>query len=126
MPEHKEEIDGKELWFRLGKIDEALATVVRTLGEDRIASASYRTDVRQELVITKENILIATNDIKTARQDIAKMEPVVAGLNHARLVASGVSSGMETLADWLARIAHVVSALIGGAIVFFLSKWFGK
>lgn len=126
MPEHKEEIDGKELWFRLGKIDEALATVVRSLGEDRIASATYRTDIRKDLAATRENVLTVTSDIKTAKHDIAKMEPVVAGLNHARLVSSGVSSGMETLANWLTRIAHIISALIGGAIVFFLTKWFGK
>lgn len=108
--------------FELGGIKQALETITRTLSEDRMASASYRTEVRKELAAQTSTINSVQTDIVVAKNAIAEMKPKVESLEERALMSKGAAN----FAIVLGKFAHVISAGIGGFIVLLVERWLHK
>lgn len=107
--------------FELGGIKSSLDTITRTLSENRTADAQYRTGIREEMGKQREAIGAVATDMTIAKNAIADMKPKVESLDDR----AKMSKGAQNLAVILAKGAHIISVAIGGAIVFFLTRWFG-
>jgi hypothetical protein len=108
--------------YILGRIEGQLETVNKTLAEDRMASAQYRTDMRKELQANRDEVQKLKATVDGAVSDISEMKPKVDSLEARALM----SAGAARLAVVLGKFAHIISAAIGGAVVFFLQKWLGR
>lgn len=107
--------------FELGGIKSSLDTITRTLSENRTADAQYRTSIRAEMKVQSDAIGAVATDMIVAKNAIADMKPKVESLDDR----AKMSKGAQNLAVILAKAAHIISAAIGGAIVFFLTRWLG-
>ncbi len=105
--------------YALGRIEAQLDTIMQTLSQDRLASASYRTDIRKQLANTDEKLGKVSGDMKTAKEDIAVMKPEVKSLLDRALMSRGATN----LAIMLGKFAHVLSAAIGAVIVILFEAW---
>lgn len=109
--------------YELGGIKASLDTITRTLSENRLSDAQYRTDVRKEMMIQHEAIAAVAGDMAIAKKDIAGLMPTVKSLEQRSLMSKGAAN----LAIVLGKFAHIISAGIGGIIVLFLDRFmFGK
>lgn len=106
--------------YELGGIKQALDTITRTLSENRMADAQYRTGVREEMGKQRDAIGSVGHDLAIAKGDIADMKPKVETLNERALM----SKGAQNLAIVLSKFAHVVSAGIGGLVVLLIDRYF--
>lgn len=61
----------------LGRIESALDLITKTLNEDRIASASYRTDIRRDLTNVRDMVHDLRNKVENTANDLADMKPDV-------------------------------------------------
>ena len=113
--------------YELGGIKNALDTITRTLSENRLADAQYRTGIREEMGKQRDaisgvgnDLAIAKRDIADTKEDISKIQPKLQSLEDRALM----SKGAQNLAIWLSKGAHVVSAGIGGIIVLLIDRYF--
>ena len=61
----------------LGRIEQALDTITKTLSEDRMASASYRTEIRRDLTAVRDMVHDLMNKVNNNSDDIAEIMPHV-------------------------------------------------
>lgn len=113
----------------LGGIENELKSISRTQSEDRIAAATYRTEIRAEVKeihddfeTVQADVQGVQADVRIASEKIAEIVPAVRGLQESALL----SKGAVNLAVILGKIAHIVSAMIGGVIALLFQKWLGK
>lgn len=59
----------------LGRIEQALETITKTLSDDRMASATYRTDMRRDLATVKDSVLDLKNRVNNNADELAEMRP---------------------------------------------------
>lgn len=105
--------------YELGGIKNALDTITRTLSENRMADAQYRTGIREEMTKQRDAINGVGNDMALAKKDIADMKPKVASLDER----AAMSKGAANLAIILGKFAHVISAGIGGVLVLIIDRY---
>lgn len=110
--------DRPDVSYELGGIKEALGTITRTLSENRLADAQYRTGIREEMGKQRDQISAVASDLTTAKNAIAKMEPKVESLDQRALMSKGAAN----FAIILGKFAHVISAGIGGIIVLLIDR----
>jgi hypothetical protein len=110
----------------LGALTTKVDLILKTLSENREADAQYRTRTQAELSAIRDKVDKAEVAAKKAEEGLERLEPIVASLQAKALLGDGERAGTERLAGLLAKAAHIVSAGIGGAIVFFLQRWFPK
>lgn len=109
--------------YELGGINKQLETITRTLSENRLADAQYRTGIREEMKSQSKAIDAVGSDMAIAKRDIADMKPKVESLDQRALMSKGAAN----FAIVLGKFAHVVSAGIGGIIVLLLDRYvFGR
>lgn len=94
----------------LGGIEKELQTVTRTLADDRIAAASYRTDIRRELASVKDSVQSINMDTSTCKTDIIDMKPKVLALEIRGMRASGAWD----LGNVIAKVFYLIIALCAG------------
>jgi len=112
-----DEVDG--LSFQLGGIKASLEMILKTLSEDREASARYRTDIRKEISDTKISIDKVERDVLVAKNDIADIKPKVAAMEQSRQQSVGVSNFIFVVG----KFAHLVSAMFGGLLAIVVERW---
>lgn len=117
MAEH-----GPDVSYELGGIKNALDTITRTLSENRLADAQYRTGIRAEMKVQSDAINAVGNDLVLAKKDISDMMPKVNSLDQRALMSKGAAN----LAIVLGKAAHIISAAIGAGIVFLLERLLGR
>lgn len=105
--------------YELGGIKNALDMITRTLSENRLADAQYRTGIRQEMGKQSDAINSVSNDLTIAKKDIADMKPKVVSLDQRALMSKGAAN----FAIVLGKFAHVISAGIGGIIAVLIERW---
>lgn len=105
--------------YELGGIKQALDTITRTLSENRTADAQYRTGIREEMGKQRDAISGVGNDLAIAKRDIADMKPKVESLDQRALMSKGAAN----FAIVLGKFAHIISAAIGGAVVFLMERF---
>lgn len=105
--------------YELGGIKNALDTITRTLSENRLADATYRTGIREEMGKQRDAINSVGNDLTIAKRDIADMKPKVESLDQRALMSKGAAN----FAIILGKGAHVISAGIGAIIAVLLERW---
>lgn len=101
-----------ELSRVLGGIEKELLTVSRTLAEDRLSSAQYRTDIRREFTSLKDSVQNINADTRECKSDIASMKPKVLALETKDIKASGAWG----LGQTIARIFYLAAALFAGLL----------
>lgn len=104
--------------YELGGIKNALDTITRTLSENRLADAQYRTGIREEMKSQHDAISSVGHDLSIAKKDIADMKPTVESLEKRALMSKGAAN----FAILLGKFAHVISAGIGGVIVLLIDR----
>lgn len=114
MAEH-----GPDVSYELGGIKSSLDTIMRTLSDNRLADAQYRTGIRAEMKVQSDAINAVGSDLALAKKDISDMKPKVENLDER----AKMSKGATNLAIALGKFAHVISAAIGAGIVFLLERW---
>jgi hypothetical protein len=105
--------------YELGGIKTALETITRTLSENRLADATYRTGIREEMGKQRDAINEVGNDLVIAKNDIADMKPKVESLNQRALMSKGAAN----LAILIGKVGHVITAGIGGIIALLVERW---
>lgn len=109
--------------YELGGIKQALDTITRTLSENRLADAQYRTGIREEMGKQREAISSVGNDLTIAKRDISDMKPKVESLDQRALMSKGAAN----FAIIVGKFAHVISAGIGAVVVLLIDRLiFGK
>lgn len=106
----------------LGGIETQLKMIANAQAEDRIAAASYRTDVRREIKEMREDVHDVQDKVKSVTGDVGKLSPKVEALEAQRLMTVGAAR----FAIVLSKAAHIISALLGGALAMALDRWLGK
>lgn len=94
----------------LGGIEKELQTVARTLADDRIAAASYRTDIRRELASVKDSVQSINGDTRICKMDIIDIKPKVLALE----ISSMKASGAWDLGSTIVRVFYLIVALCAG------------
>lgn len=111
-----------QLWRTLGGIEKSLEAITKTLSEDRVASASYRTEIREEIKKNREETLNLNGAVKLVTDAVAEIKPQVSALWDARQQ----STGAQRLARYLGHILTVLFGAAGGAIAVWLNHlWSG-
>lgn len=99
----------------LGRIEQALETITKTLSEDRLASAAYRTEVRRDITVVSEMVGQLRAKVDSNAEDLAEIRP---DINDWR-----VTKGAFSLAANGARVAWaVLGAAAAGLIAWFTHK----
>jgi hypothetical protein len=97
----------------LGRIEGALETITKTLSEDRMASASYRTQMRGDLTTVREMVHDLRNRVNNNAEDIDEMKADVSDYRITKAQGVGVWNVAKTL--WTLIIS--LSAAGIGAII---------
>lgn len=105
--------------YELGGINKQLEAITKTLSEDRMSSAQYRTDIRSEIGKQRDAINIVGSDLAIAKRDIADMKPKVESLDQRALMSKGAAN----FAIILGKGAHIISAGLGAVIVMLLDRF---
>lgn len=103
-----------ELSRVLGGIEAGLATVIKTLADDRIASASYRTDIRREFANLSESVQGVTNDTRTCKSELADMKPKLSALEIKNIKRETAFRLGSAVINVLYLIAALLAGLAGG------------
>lgn len=106
--------------YELGGIQKSLETITRTLSENRLADAQYRTGIRDEMGKQRDAIGSVGSDLAIAKKDIADMKPKVESLDQRALMSKGAAN----FAIVLGKFAHVISAGIGAVVVMLVDRFF--
>lgn len=114
-------VGAPDVSYELGGINKQLETITRTLSENRLADAQYRTGIREEMGKQRDAIGAVATDMTIAKNAIADMKPKVESLDQR----AAMSKGAANLAIVLGKFAHVISAAIGAGLVFLLERWLG-
>lgn len=109
--------------YELGGIKQSLETITRTLSENRLADAQYRTGVREEMTKQRDALNAVGNDMTLAKKDISEMKPKVDSLDQRALMSRGAAN----FAIFLGKAAHLITAGISAIVVLLLDRLlFGK
>lgn len=117
--------DRPDVSYELGGIKNALDTITRTLSENRIADAQYRTGVRDEMSKQRDAISSVGNDLAIAKKDIADTKEDISGITPKLKSLEDralMSKGAANFAIVLGKFAHVISAGIGAIIIMLLDR----
>lgn len=112
--------------YELGGINKQLEAITRTLSENRLADATYRTGIREEMGKQRDaisgvgsDLAIAKRDIADTKQDIAEIKPKLKSLEDRALMSKGAAN----FAIVLGKFAHFISAGLGGLIVLLVDRY---
>ncbi len=103
----------------LGGIETQLESVIKTLAEDRMAAATYRTDIRREIKETHEDVLTVRQDVNAVTAHVNEMRPTVAALVAVRQM----SVGAQRFAIWLGRSGVIIASALSAIFAVFLNRW---
>lgn len=112
--------------YELGGIQASLDMIIRTLSDNRLADAQYRTGIRAEMKVQGDainavgnDLALAKKDIADTKDDIAEIKPKMKSLEDRALMSKGAAN----LAIILGKVGHVISAGVGGIIAVLLERW---
>jgi len=105
--------------YELGGINKQLEGISKTLSEDRMSSAQYRTDIRAQLTAQQNALNEVKTDLSLAKKDISDMKPTVESLEQRALMSKGAAN----FAILVGKFAHIISAGIGGILVLLLDRF---
>jgi hypothetical protein len=108
------------LWFFLGGVQKSLQSIERTLAEDRLAAAQYRTDIRKEIKNVSDQTLTVHGELRLTAIAVDDIRPKVEELWQHRQR----SVGAGRLWSSFGQLAHIFSAALGGVIAVLTSHWF--
>lgn len=98
----------------LGRIEQALETITKTMSEDRLASAQYRTDMRRDLLSVRDMVHDLRNKVDHNSDDIAEIRPDVEDWRIKRAQARSYFS-------FASNGARAAWAMFGAAITGFIA-----
>lgn len=81
----------------LGRIENALETITKTLSEDRMAAAQYRTEMRRDLTTVRETVTDLKNRVNYNADEIAEMKSDVADYRVTKAQGVGVWNAAKTM-----------------------------
>lgn len=110
------------LSFVLGGIKNSVDTVIKTQGEDREASARYRTDIRKEVKDLGEKIDKAISAATRANDRLGEIEPTVKTLAEGALM----SKGAQRFAVMLGKAGHLLVAALASILTLVADRWMHK
>lgn len=103
-----------ELSRVLGGIEKELATVGKTLAEDRVAAASYRTDIRREIGNIQDSVQGAISAIEGCKAGLDEMRPKVLALEHTQLRGEGAAKAVHIVVKIFYSLLALAAGLAGG------------
>src|SRR5882672_1689847 len=111
------EID--DLSYELGGIKTQLESVLRTLGEDRSAAASYRTEIRAEIRGLETKLSNVESISRETAKDVLDMKPKVQSLEER----ATMSKGAANLAVLLGKGMHILIGAVAGILTILFARW---
>jgi hypothetical protein len=111
-----------ELWRSLGGIEKSQELILRTLSENRVADATYRTDIRAEMGGLREDVRDVQSDVRSVTETVTELRPKVMTLEEGRQMARGASR----LWSAAGSVAHIISVAFGGLLLYLFQRWLGK
>ena len=111
-----------ELWRSLGGIEKSQELILRTLSENRVADATYRTDIRKELGGLRDDVQEVRSDVRSVTETVTELRPKVITQEESRLM----DRGADRLWDSGGKVAHVLSMVCGGFLLYLFQRWFSK
>src|SRR5947209_4892424 len=97
----------------LGRIENALEMITKTLSEDRLASAQYRTDMRRDLAMVSEGMGALKNQVTNNADELADLRPFVEDYRLRAAQGSGIWNAAKAL--WIILIGLGATGI--GAII---------
>lgn len=97
----------------LGRIEQALDTITKTLGEDRMASASYRTQMRGDLTAVRDMVHDLKNRVNNTADEVAEIRPDILDYRLMKAQGTGIVNAAKVL--WIVLIALGATGI--GAII---------
>lgn len=105
--------------YILGRVESSLELITKSIAEDRMAEAQYRTFVRDEMMklqtqIAQLSALLtqAVTDHAHTKSTVAEIKPVIEQLQEAYLMSRGAAK----FANVIGKLSHWFVAIVGGAI----------
>lgn len=115
-----------DLPYTLGRIEQQLDTITKTLSENRSADAQYRTGIREEMGKQRDlingvgsDLAVAKRDIADTKEDIADIKPRMKSLEDRAMMSKGAAN----FAIILGKFAHIISAGIGGILAVLIERY---
>lgn len=112
--------------FELGAIKSSLDTIMRTLSDNRLADAQYRTGIREEMGKQRDaigsvasDVSLVKRDTADTKQDIAEINPRLKSLEDRALMSKGAAN----FAIILGKVGHVIMAGLGGICALLIERW---
>lgn len=103
----------------LGRVEQALETITKTLSEDRLASAQYRTEMRRDLTAVKDMVHDLRTRVNNNADELAEMRPDVENYRIRRAQGESLWGAAKTI--WAILVA-VGATGIGALIHAFWPK----
>lgn len=94
----------------LGRVEQALDTITKTLSEDRMAAAAFRTEIRREVSEVKDIVREMNGQVKSTVKEVAQIKPVVDDYRQRRDRGLGMADLTRTV--WTVLIG-VASLMVG-------------
>ena len=112
--------------FMLGQLKQGMETIIKTLSEDRSASAQYRTDIRKEIAALRDDYHEVRTDLKTVKEKIEKIEPKVMELEEKDHREQGAKTLAVSVGSFLGKAAQLAIGAIGGGMAVLAEKLLHK
>lgn len=108
----------------LGSVENQLNVITKTLAEDRMASAAYRTDVRTVLDKLQETVAETAGQVRDHGRDIGNMRESIKTEIMPKISAmkqwQDNVEGAAKFAGVMGKLAHVLSVMLGGILVWLM------
>jgi hypothetical protein len=109
--------------FMLGQLKQGMETILKTLGEDRLASAQYRTDIRNEIAGLRKEYHDVSSDLTIVKEKIEKIEPKVEALEQKHDREEGARSFAVSAGSALGKFAQLILGAVGGSLAVVVERW---
>lgn len=109
-----------DLGFILGRLENGQVIIQQTLSEDRMASAQYRTEVRQRLSDYGERLTFIEASLANQTGDISEMRPKISALE----AAAHQSIGVRNFLSASKGLVQLILGLVGASIALLIDKLF--
>lgn len=113
------------LSHKLGRIELALEMITKTLSEDRMASAQYRTDMRRDLTAVRDMVHELKTRVDNNADELADMRPDVEDYREMRAEGRG-GWKVVTASAHAVRAAWLFLGAAGAALVTWIMKFGGS
>lgn len=109
------------LSITLGRVLEGIDTLKEAVGQDRVAAAQYRTDLRAEIAKMNQQLVEVKSEVREVKGKIQNIEPDIADYRKNRERITGAWTWSKAL--WIGIAALGGAVFAAGSGVYQIVQW---